>query len=298
LPPKPTERIFVAKNDQMHTELKDNNMVETHEKTLKTFALLATVEEDPVITVRDDLYDFPMLLDAVKLWRRKRTKSRFRLVDSGTLSVIQLEWLAAEGADIYTNDELGRSAQDLENIQMGNTKGHSILAYFHSGALEDRKDSSPDLSGLKNMGANGVYIHLSNKDIERDLSELIPLADLCQRGQSRLVYYHHKDLDPALFELSRAGTWIHISDKSPKSQNDMPLLTDIIRSAHASGTNLVLHVGEGMEFQLLKELQKAGAVILFKSTLIDYRSSLRALAERSRKQRLDPRAYYLFPILL
>lgn len=288
----------MAKNDQMHTELKDNHMLDTSENTLKTFALLATVEENAVITVRDDLYDFPMLLDAVKLWRRKRTKSRFRLVDSGTLNIVQLEWLAAEGADIYTNDEVGRNAQDLESIQKGKTEGHSITAYFHSGALENREDSSPDLSGLKNMGANGVYIHLSNRDTERDLSELISLADLCQRAHSRLVYYHHKDLDPALFKLSRAGAWIHISDKSIKSPDEMPLLIDVIRSAHASGTNLVLHVGEGMEFPILKELQKAGAVLRFKSTLIDYRSPLRALEERSRKQRLDPRAYYLFPILL
>jgi hypothetical protein len=286
---------LVTENDWMDQEIKNNIAADKPEKA---FTLLSSVRQDPIITVRDDLYEFSLLLDAVKLCRRRRSNSRFRLVDSGALSLAQVEWLATEGADIYTNDEVGKSVQELEVIQNACKKGNSLLAYLHCATLESDDDLSLDLTGLKSLGANGVYIYLSDKDNERNLSEVILLADLCQRGQSRLVYYHHKDLDVALFELGRAGGWIHISDKSIKNPDEMRMLADVIHSARSSGSNVFLHVEKGTEFLLLEDLQKAGAVLIFKSALIDYRSPLRILEEKARKQKIDPRAYYLFPIFL
>lgn len=279
----------------MDQDIKDNQEVATPEKS---FAFLSSVKEDPVITVRDDLYDFSLLLDAVKIFRRKRGDSRFRLVDSGRLSLVQLEWLAAEGADIYTNSESGKSGEDLKNIQQGCRKGNSLLAYLQSGAFGSKEDSSPDLSALKELGTDGMYIYLSNKHTERDLSEVTDLADACQRGQCYCVYYHHGDLESGLYELGRAGAWIHISDKRINFPDEMPLLSDIIRSGHASGTNLILHVEEGRESVLLEEIQKEGAVLIFKSALVDYRSPLKSLVERAETQRLDPSTYYLYPIFL
>ncbi len=288
-------RYYVARNDQMDQDIKDNIAADTPEKA---FALLSSVTQDPVFTVRDDLYDFSLLLDAVKLRRKQKTNLRFRLVDSGALSLTQVEWLAAEGADVYTSDEVGRNVQELESIQNACMKGNTLLAYLHSAALENDEAPSLGLAGLKSLGASGVYIYLSNKDIERNLSDVIFLSDLCQRAQSRLVYFHHKELDEALFELGQTGAWLHISDKNIKSPDEMPLLTDIIRSARASGTNVIIHVEKGTEFLLLEDLQKAGAVLIFKSALIDYRSPLRPLEEKTKKQKLDADAYYLYPIFL
>jgi len=279
----------------MDQDIKENSAADTPEKA---FALLSSVTQDPILTVRDDLYGFSLLLDAVKLRRKQRANSRFRLVDSGALSLAQVEWLAAEGADVYTNNEVGKNVQELESIQYACKKGHTLLAYLHNVALESDEGSSIDLSGLKSLGESGVYIYLSNKDYEQNLSDVILLADLCLRGRSRLVYYHHKDLNPDLFELGRTGAWIHISDKSIKDQDEVAVLTDVIHAARSSGSNVCLHVERGTESSILEDLQKAGAFLIFKSALIDYRSPLRSLEEKAREQKLDTSAYYLYPIFL
>jgi hypothetical protein len=279
----------------MNQEIKNSIAADT---PAKAFGLLSSVVQDSILTIRDDLYEFALLLDAVKLRRKQRPNSRFRLVDSGALSLTQVEWLAAEGEDIYTNEEVGKKKQELEQIQFACKKAHTRLAYLHNGALESDEESSLDLSGLKSLAANGGYIYLSNKDQKRNLSELILLADLCQQGKSRLVYYHHKDLDPALFELGRAGAWIHLSDHSINAPDDVAVLTDVIHAARNSGSNICLHVERGTEFLLLEDLQREGAFLIFKTALIDYRSSLRPLAEKARKQKLNTSAYYLYPLFL
>lgn len=279
----------------MNKDIEDSITADTPEKA---FALLSSVRQDPVLTVRDDLYGFSLLLDAVKLRRKQKPGSRFRLVDSGALGLAQVEWLAAEGSDIYTSDEVRKNLQELEGIQYACKKGNALLAYLHNAALESDEESALDLSGLKRLGAAGGYIYLSDKEQNRDYRDLSILAELCSSGQSRLVYYHHKDPDPALFELGRAGAWIHLSDNSLSPADDAALLTDIVHAARKSGSNLCLHVERGTEFSLLEDLQKAGAVLIFKSALIDYRSPLKPLEEKSRRQKLDSSAFYLYPIFL
>lgn len=279
----------------MNQDIKDNIEADNPEKA---FALLFSVLRDPIVTVRDDLYNFSLLLDAVKLHRKHRLKSRFRLVDSGALSLQEVEWLASEGADVYTNDDVGKTKPELESIRYASKKGHSLLAYLSRALLESGENLSIGLSELKDLGASGVHIYISNKDQKHDLSEMIHLADCCHRGKSRLVYYHHQELNPALFELGRAGAWMHISDKSVKEPDEVTLLTDVIKAAHRSSSNVCLHVEVGTDSLLLEDLQKAGALLVFKSALIDYRSPLRPIEEKARKQQLDPSAYYLYPIFL
>jgi hypothetical protein len=279
----------------MSQDIKDNIGAESPEKA---YALISSVTQDPILTVRDDLYEFSLILDAVKLRRKQKPNSHLRLVDSGALSLAQVEWLAAEGADVYTNDDVRKNVQELESIQYACKNGHTLLAYLHNVSLESDEESSIGLSELKSLGVSGVYIYLSNKDHERTLSNMILLADLCFRGHSRLVYYHHKNLDPDLYELGLAGAWIHISDNSINSPDDVVLLTDVIRAMRNFGSKLCLHIEQGTESLLLEDLQRAGAFLIFKSTLIDYRSSLKSLEEISRRQKLDTSAYYLYPIFL
>lgn len=279
----------------MNQDLKASISTDTPQKA---FALLSSVAKDPILTIRDDLYDFSLLLDAVKLRKKQRVNSRFRLVDSGALSPVQVEWLASEGADIYTSDEAGKNVQELESIQNACEKGHTLLAYLHYGALESEEESSLDLSGLRSMAASGIYIYISNKDRMRDLSDLIPLSDLCLLGQSRLVYYHHRDLDPDLIQLGQAGAWIHISDTSINTPEDAAMLADVIHVARNSGSNICIHVERGTEASLLEDLQKWGAFLIFKSALIDYRSPLRPLEEKARRQKPEFSSYYLYPIFI
>lgn len=286
---------FAGWNTQMNQDIRNNIAANSPRKA---FALLSSVKQDPVLTVRDDLYDFSLLLDAVKLHRKRKLKSRFRLVDSGALSLREVEWLASEGADVYTNDEVGKTKQELESIRYAGKKGQSLLAYLSSTLLENDEDRTIGLSDLKDLGASGVYIYISDKDQEHDLSGMSLLADSCRRGQSRLVYFHHRELDSALFELGRAGAWIHLSDKSVKGPDDVTLLADVIHAARQSGSNVCLHVELGTETILLDDLQKAGTLLIFKSVLIDYRAPLKSLEKKARKQKLDHRAYYLYPLFL
>lgn len=281
------------RNDRMNQDIKDAVAVDAPQKA---FAFLASVARDPLVTVRDDLYYFSVLLDAVKLRRKKQPKSRLRLVDTGALGIAELEWLAAEGADVYTSDEAGKSLPELERIQCACKKGHSVLAYLHNGPLENEEESLINLSGLNNLGASGVYIYLSNKDRERDLSGLMRLAYLCRQAGCCLVYYHHKDLDPGLIGLGGEGGWIHLSDSSINTSDDGALLANVVHEARNSGSNVCLHVEKGNDPLFLEDLQEAGAFLIFKSALIDYRSPLKPLEVNAKKQKLKPWSYYLYPI--
>jgi hypothetical protein len=72
------------------------------------------------------------------------------------------------------------------------------------------------------------------------------------------------------------------------------LLLEIIRSARSAGTNCVIHFEKESDYYPLKDIQEAGAVMLFKSKLIDYRSPLKPLQDKAAHPNLDPRAYYLY----
>jgi hypothetical protein len=221
------------------------------------------------------------------------------LIDSGQLDRFQLKELAAAGADLYTSDEARQDVQELEFISKAYKKGRGLIAYFHYGALEGAEESDfLSFSDLMDLGRSGVYLHLSNKEKERDLSKLNQLAYSCRRGQSWLVYYHHGSLESPLMELGGNGSWIHVSDRSIQGTEDNELLLDVIKSARSAGTNLVFYVETGLDVFLLKEIIRAGAVVLFKSSLIDYRSPFKPLEKEARKKKLDFRAYYLYTIFI
>jgi len=277
----------------MEKEITNKTNAEAIEKGYEFLSLAAKGQD---ITVRDDQYGFYWLLDSAKLCRKK---GRFRLIDSGQLDRFQLKELAAAGADLYTSDKARQDVQELEFISKAYKKGRGLIAYFHYGALEGAEESDfLSFSDLMDLGRSGVYLHLSNREKERGLSKLNQLAYSCRRGQSWLVYYHHGSLEPSLMELGGNGSWIHVSDRSIQGTEDNELLLDVIKSARSAGTNLVFYVEKGLDVFLLKKIIRAGAVVLFKSSLIDYRSPFKPLEKEARKKKLDFRAYYLYTIFI
>jgi len=257
-------------------------------------AFLSSLKKGDEVAVRDDLYDFQLLLDAVKLTRRKGIP--FRLIDSGTLDILRLEWLANEGAAVYSSDPAPRSLQELERVGKACKRGGAFLSYFHNASLASKNGMTAiDLSGLMSLAAEGVYIFISSKEEKRDLGQLCALADRCRRGRSWLVYYHHGRLEGNLVELARNGAWIHIADSGLGGDAaEHTLLLDVTGAALASEANLVLHLNAEMEFYQLNDIQKAGAFLLFHSPLLDYRSPLKPLKEKASNQKLDPKAFYLY----
>lgn len=144
------------------------------------------------------------------------------------------------------------------------------------------------------LGESGVYIHLSNREKKRNISQLNPLASACKRGGSWLVYYHHGPLEASLEELGRDGAWIHLSDKSLQEDENLTLFSEIIKSTRVAGTNLVLHLEKGLDFLLLREIIRKGAYVLFKFSLFDRKSPFRLLEKETKKRKLDFRAFYLY----
>lgn len=272
------------------------------EKNLKfperAYKLLSWAARGRAVTVRDDQYHFPWLMDIVKSCQKKRC--RFRLIDSGKLETFELELLGKAGADIYTSDESRPKTAELELINKACQKSGAILADFHHGPL-DKEEPEEDLeripfSGLERLGRRGIFLHLTNKERERNFLQLGDLARACRRGGSWLVYYHHGPLEQSLGELG--GAWVHIADESLEESQDRDLLMEILKTGSSKGANLVLHLGEEWKAYELRDIIKAGAILLFKSALRDYRSPLKPLEKEARRRKLDFRAYYLYPYFL
>jgi hypothetical protein len=272
--------------------MKDKNV----ELPERAYGLLTWAGKGTDITVRDDQYEFPWLLDSVKLCRKKG--ARFRLVDSGKLDRFQLEWLAGAGADLYTSDETRAETSELEHVNKACRKGGGFVAYFQHGPLESEEESSsiPFLD-LKDMGRGGVYLYLSNREMKRDVSQLNELAYACRKGGSWLVYYLHGSLENSIEDLARNEPWIHVTDQIFQEPEDLSLVLDKITSAISAGAKLILHMEKGLGLSILRDVIKTQAVVLFKSSLFDKKSPLRAL-ERKMRKRLDFRAYYLYPTFL
>jgi len=273
--------------------IKDKNV----ELPKKAYELLSLADKGTDITVRDDQYEFPWILDSVKLCRKKG--ARFRLVDSGKLDRSQLEWLAGAGADLYTSDEARAEGSELEHVNNACQKGGAFISYFHYGPLESEEEpSSVSFFDLKDMGRSGIYFYLSNREIKREISKLNELAHACRKGGSWLVYYLHGPLEDSLEELARNETWIHVTDQIFQEPEDPALVLDKVKTAVSAGAKLILHVEKGLDFSLLRDVIKTQAFVLFKSSLFDYKSAFRALERKARKRKPDFRAYYLYPTFL
>ena len=258
--------------------------------------LFSLLENRQNITIRDDQYDFSTVLDAVRQFRDRRY--RFRLIDTGRFDPFELEWIIGHGADLYTSYEIRSHVHDLELFSAASKKSHAVVSCLINDKWETGGEDSTPFSDLLNVGRCGTYLHLTNRQHTRDIQQISRLAYSCVRGGSWLVYYHHGPLEEPLLELGRNGAWIHITDQSLKGEEDRAMIRDIVLSARQAGSNLVLHWDEGQSFSVLDDIVRAGAVVLFKSPLFDYKSPLKDLEKGIRRKRLDFRAYYLHPSVL
>ena len=276
----------------------DNKIQEEKEPVpaKKTSELFSLLKKKQNITVRDDQYDFSTLLDAVRQFRD--TRYRFRLIDTGRFDPFELEWITSQGADLYTSDESRSNILDIDLINAAARKGNAVVAFLINGKLEAEAENTLSFSDLMNAGRSDVYLHLTNRQQERDIQKISRLAYNCSKSGSWLVYYHHGPLEAQLSELGRNGAWIHITNKSLEGEEDQSMIRDIVLSAQSAGSNMVLHWDNGNQFSLLDDIVKAGAVVLFKSPLFDYKSPLKDLEKGIRRKRLDFKAYYLHPSVL
>ncbi len=276
---------------------KDSRKNMNTESEDQAFELLHSTKQGEDTTVRDDLHDFSILLDAVKSARRKG--SRFRLIGTGQLDSSQLEWLGKAGADVYTSSEARADFIELELVNKACKTGRATCAYFHNGPLETEEESgSLSYSSLRELGRSGIYLHLTNRQEERDSLRLDELAFACRQGGSWLVYYHHGPLELSLDELARNRAWIHATEQIFRSAQDQALVLDRVKSALSEGLRFVLHVEKGLDVSVLHDVMRSRAFILFTASLFKSQSPLRMLAEKVRQRKPDFRAYYLYPNIM
>jgi len=258
----------------------------------KTFDLLRRAEQGLEITTRDDQYDFTAFLDASGAARRNG--GRLRLLDTGRFGVFELEWLAEAGADLFTSDEARPNRPELGLLAKACSRGDSTIAFFMRRAVTG--NGSDDVSSwgfLREIGRDGVDVHLSSREWERDLGELAETAHVCRKAGSRLVYYHHRALAAGLEALAGSGGWIHLLDESFEDADSGTLLSDIINTASAAGSGVVLHLQKAHPVEALRDYLDAGATLLFGTPPSNPRTLLGSVEKAARKRRLDRRSYYI-----
>lgn len=266
----------------------------------RRFSLLEEAAGGDDLTVRDDQYIFPWLLDAVK--RTVRNGGRFRLVDSGALEQSQLEWLLDAGADFYTSDERARDIRELEALSLLCRQNHARLCCFiHSSPQEETQETEeqenaeeeqPAALDLQRLALTGSYLFFSNRKTEWGFAELIRLAEDCRRGGARLFYYHQGELPEESQGLAEAGAWIHVTQSVLNADAWIPL-ADMAAEAHNKGGGLIIHLQKEPDFLLLEEMFRAGAYVRFEYAQIHYRSPFKPIEQAAKKRQPDPYAFYL-----
>jgi len=249
------------------------------------------------VILRDDQADYPSLLHEAKACRKKHV--RLRLIDSGRFSSSELEWLGNAGAFISTSDRARQDLREFILISDAVKKGNALASYFHYGPFDDEeKERAVSFPSLRLMAGSGCYLYASNSRFVREFPRLEELAFACLKSGSRLAYYHHGSIGPALEGLCRQGAWIHLGAESLERAEVIRLVCDCACAARAAGSNIILHVGGPIDLLYLEDVAEAGVHVLFHTPPSDYRSRQRPYELRAGQERLDFRAYYLFPHLM
>ncbi len=260
------------------------------------YALLSEIKNQREMTVRDDLFDFALLLDAVRLARDMNR--RFRLVDTGRMERFELEWLLEAGADFYTSDDYRTDITEMEGLLAASHRSRALLAWYGLGPF-DAESSSGSLvpEDLYRLGGGGAYIHLSNRNRARNPALLMRLAEECARAGSRLVYYHHGPLPGEFEELVRRRLWFHLAESSLPGEEDRRRFLDVLRSPRTR-TRFILFSEGAYEALWFKDVMQAGAYLRFQNRQFDYRSPYAPLKRRADRRRPPSSAFYLYPQFL
>lgn len=259
--------------------------------TERDFDLISRASSSSVLTVRDDQFEFPWLVDAARLSRRRG--GRFRVVDSGRNDIVSLCRLSEAGAEIYTSDETRPDPNELIPVALsGRKSGSPTFCYIH-GPLSDDLKAFAIRGTVLELGRTGVDIHLSNRERTRPADELLALAEACRHGHGRLVYYHFGRLEPYLENLAAEGGWIHWLAQELESEKAEFLITDILRAGRKSGAGFILHLEDAGSTARLRRIFEAGGFLEFHTPPSESSPDRRKLEVECARRRPDARAFYL-----
>ena len=275
----------------------ENEEIKNELEHVDLLSSIVKISGEMDLTFRDDQHDYDWFLDALR--RGKPRGLRFRLVDSGIFEGHQLEKIVGMGADLYTSDRVRKDALELEFILKAATSGGTIVAsLLQNEIVAEEEHGFIPLASLAHLGSQGLFVHVSNREKDRNLADLSQISAECCKGPSRLIYYHHGRLVPEFVGLAQEGAWIHVSNKSIQSEDDLFLFLDMTAAARMSGANCVLYMEKEMSFSSLHQAVESPAIVLFKTAPVDFKSPLRPLVDEAKKKNLDYRAFYLYSTFL
>jgi hypothetical protein len=257
-----------------------------------TYELLDRVRRRGDLVIRDDQFDYEILLEAIRNSRRR--KSRLRLVDTGRFEAAKVEWLIREGAHFHTSDEARPDSGDLFRFLRTSRKTRSRLAFFLNGPFGSEGDGAGFSPGrLRSLLEEGMDLHLTNRSGDREFAILKELAESARTGKGSLVYYHHGLPEPGMVAVASGSSWIHLSDRDISDDEGFGLVLETAAAASAGGARLAVHIEKGLSVDELGGLWQAGAVLLFKTPPSDDRSLIHQIERRAARRRLPARAFYL-----
>jgi hypothetical protein len=264
---------------------------------LRTYELLDRVRTRQDLIVRDDQFEPSVFLDAAATARRRRFP--MGLLDTGRLSVGELEGLARRGVRIWTSDAARPRPEELAILVRACRRSRSFLAFLLEGDWPAGEDPGPLSSqALDDLVSSGMDLHLSNRRRERRPELLADVARKAGAGRSFLVYYHHGPLVPELAEPAALGAWLHFTDRSVADDEAAVLACAIARAASAGHSRAVVTVERPLAPDVLEGLWAAGAVLRFLTPPAESRSALAAIERKAGKRKAPPRAAYLFGVTL
>ncbi len=259
---------------------------------VRTYELLDRVRTRQDLVIRDDQFDFTALLEAARYAERRRI--RLSLLDTGRLSLEEVESLARAGSRILTSDEARPRAGEWAILQGACREYGTHLSVLWNGPLP----AADEIAGfssqtLENLLRSGVDFQISNRKHPRDAAALAGLAAAAKKGRAFFVVYHIGPLDAELAGPAAHRAWIHFSDTSIADEPAAVLAVEIARAAAGCSSRVAVHIERGLPLELLEELWAAGAVLFFLTPPSDDRSLLRPVETKAARRKLPARAYWL-----
>jgi hypothetical protein len=263
-------------------------MAEATEERL--FELVDRVRRGRSLVERDDQYGLEAFLDAARAAESRG--ARLSVIDTGLFSLNELELLVERKVNLFTSDETGRGPDDLEMLLEASGRSGAFISRL---AVRDVPDEASgwSLQRLLDLARAGLDIHVSNSEAARDREVLKQLAAASGRRRGFFVYYHHGALTGDLAGLAGRRNWLHCSDRSVNSAEDGEAAVAVAAAFRAAGGRTVVYIERGLELDLLKRLERAGAFLNFLSPPSSRYSLQKAVEERARRTRLPARAFYL-----
>jgi len=264
---------------------------------VRTYELVDRIRLGRDFSVRDDQFDFSLLLDAARMARAKHL--RLTLLDTGRFGFIELEWLMSEGVRLCTSDEARPRPAELLRLLEAGRRGRVRAAYLQRGPLlAAPADGAMSISDLQELGRAGLDVHVSDLDEPRDLAALGEIVRFVRAGGGLFVFYRHGRPDETLVALAGQGGWSHLTDRTVDEAADLETLLAWAHAAKSAKAGAVLHLERGLTLETLQTLQTAGAYLIFKTPPSDRSSRFRPLEAVARRRRLPSRAFYLDTTLL